>query len=70
MMKKVYVAPDIIMVGILDADELCKGGLGGWSANNESNGTSDSTGNTDKGTDPPFGVAGSKEANAWSTWDD
>lgn len=68
-MKKIYVAPVTVLVQFQDAEELCNG-LTGWSANNESDDSLDSTGNVDGGKDPDFGVAGSKKFDAWSTWDE
>lgn len=70
-MKKVYMAPETVVVQFLDGDELC-GGLTGWSAGNESDGSKDSSGNTDQKTDkdPAWGIAGAKNFDAWSAWDE
>lgn len=69
MKKKIYVAPETVLVQFQDAEELCNG-LTGWSANNESDDSLDSNGDTDSSTDPKFGEAGSKKFDAWSTWDE
>lgn len=68
-MKKIYVAPETVVVQFQDEEELCNG-LTGWSASNESDGSQDSSGDTGSEKDPPFGAAGSKKFDAWSTWDD
>ena len=70
MMKKNYVAPETAILQFLDRDVLCNGGLTGWSANNESDDSLDSTGDLDSDKDPEYGAAGSKKFNAWSTWDE
>lgn len=68
-MKKNYVAPETVVMQFQDVEELCNG-LTGWSANNETDGSNDSIGDTYPSTDPPFGTAGSKKFDAWSTWDE
>lgn len=68
-MKKIYVAPETVLVQFQDGEELCNG-LTGWSAINESDDTFDSNGNVDGDDDPAFGEAGSKKFDAWSAWEE
>lgn len=68
-MKKQYMTPETEVVRIQNLDTLC-GGLNGWSANNESDGSQDSSGGIDTGEDPDWGVAGAKPSNAWSSFDE
>ena len=51
--------------------KLCDGGgLYGWSATNESDGSSDGGGSSDNDGDPEWGTAGAKHFDCWNSWDD
>lgn len=63
------MTPQIEVVTFHNLNELCSG-LTGWSANNESNGSQDSTGKREDGNDPEFGIAGSKKYDVWNSWDE
>lgn len=70
-MKKIYITPHLEILAVVNAEQLCDGGgLTGWSASNESDGTLDGKGGTDGGEDPEWGTAGAKHFDSWSTWDD
>lgn len=69
-MKKIYISPKVEIHSIGNKDNLCEGGLVGWSCINESDGSGAGGGNTEEGDAPEFGTAGAKKFDCWSTWDD
>lgn len=65
------MTPHVDMLAVVNAELLCDGGgLAGWSASKESDGTPDSSGSTGGSEDPEWGTAGAKHFDCWSTWDD
>lgn len=70
-MKKIYMTPHLEILAVVNSEQLCDGGgLYGWSATNESDGSSDGGGSSDNDGDPEWGTAGAKHFDCWNSWDD